>query len=40
MCPPLARWSDICDGTYSLEDIQEMNDVLDEIYEVAKPNQP
>ncbi len=30
-CPPLARWSDMLDGTYSLEDVKQMHSVMDEI---------
>ncbi|CUR48496.1 hypothetical protein BN2364_4055 [Alloalcanivorax xenomutans] len=27
----MARWSDMTDGTYTLEDVKEMHSVLDEV---------
>src|SRR5690606_9406472 len=30
-CPPLARWSDMLDGTYDLTDVLQMHCVMDEI---------
>lgn len=30
-CPPLAKWSDMLDGTYDLADVQMMHCVMDEI---------
>lgn len=30
-CPPLAKWSDMIDGTYELTDLLKMHDVMDEI---------
>ncbi|EKN5118395.1 hypothetical protein DYG59_06025 [Yersinia enterocolitica] len=35
-CPPLARWSDMLDGTYTIDDVQLMHDVLDEIAAVVE----
>lgn len=29
--PPLAKWSDMTDGTYTLEDVKEMHSVMDEL---------
>jgi len=31
LSPPLARWSDMLDGTYTLEDVQQMHCVMDEL---------
>jgi len=28
---PLARWSDMIDGTYTLEDVHQMHCVMDEV---------
>lgn len=36
LCPPLAKWSDMTDGTYSLEEIQLMHDAMDDIYDAAE----
>ncbi|MGO3395299.1 MAG: DUF6889 family protein [Serratia proteamaculans] len=36
LCPSLAKWSDMIDGTYSLEDVQAMHDVLDEVIDAAE----
>ena len=30
-CPPLARWSEMNDGTLDLEDLKQMHSVMDEI---------
>ncbi|MEQ9722247.1 hypothetical protein ABQG65_13805 [Yersinia alsatica] len=35
-CQPLARWSDMLDGTYIIDDVQQMHDVLDEIVAVVE----
>jgi len=32
-CPPLAKWSDMLDGTYAIDDVQAMHDVLDDLIE-------
>lgn len=31
LCPPLARWSDMIDGTYDLMDVYEMHRVMDDL---------
>ncbi|WJV60997.1 hypothetical protein PCO87_13800 [Pectobacteriaceae bacterium C52] len=28
-CPPLAAWSDMIDGTYAIDDVQTMHDVIE-----------
>lgn len=32
-CPPLAKWSDMIDGTYTIDDVQAMHDVIEEAIE-------
>ncbi|WP_428848069.1 DUF6889 family protein [Serratia marcescens] len=32
----MAQWRDMIDGTYSLEDVQAMHDVLDEVIDAAE----
>jgi low affinity Fe/Cu permease len=32
----LAQWRDMIDGTYCLEDVQAMHDVLDEVMDAAE----
>lgn len=31
VCSPLASWSDMIDGTYTLEDVKDMHSVMDEL---------
>mgnify|MGYP000297073889 CR=1 FL=1 len=31
LCPPLAKWSDMLDGTYDIADVKEMHSVMDEV---------
>lgn len=41
LLPPLAKWSDLNDGTYSLGDVERMNQVINqsvEKYNIAKAN--
>jgi len=38
MCPPLARWSDMLDGTYDLGDVKRMHAVLDELINQREAN--
>ncbi|EPS8492384.1 hypothetical protein ACVH8U_001237 [Yersinia enterocolitica] len=35
-CPPLARWPDMLDGIYTIDDVQLMHDVLGEIMAVVE----
>lgn len=35
-CPPLAKWSDMLDGTYTIEDVQAMHDAIDELIDVIE----
>lgn len=30
ICPPLAKWSDMLDGTYDIADVKLMHSVMDE----------
>ncbi|MCT8353941.1 MULTISPECIES: hypothetical protein [Photorhabdus] len=30
-CPPLAKWSDMLDGTYTIDDVQAMHAVMDDL---------
>ncbi|MFE8049314.1 hypothetical protein [Brenneria goodwinii] len=32
-CPPLAKWSDMLDGTYTIDDVQSMHAVIEEAIE-------
>ena len=36
VCPPLAQWHQMTDGTYTLADVQMMNSVLDELMKARK----
>lgn len=36
VCPPLARWSDMTDGTYSIEDVQMMHDAIDDLLDATE----
>lgn len=31
LCPPLAKWSEMLDGTLDLADVKEMHSVMDEL---------
>lgn len=31
VCPPLAHWSDMIDGTYTIDDVQMMHIAMDEV---------
>lgn len=31
VCPPLCKWSDLYDGTYSLADVEMFNVAMDEM---------
>ncbi|RTQ01301.1 hypothetical protein EKN38_13080 [Enterobacter sp. WCHEn045836] len=35
LCPPLAAWSDMTDGTYSIEEVQMMHDAMDDLIDAA-----
>lgn len=35
ICVPLAKWSDMLDGTYCIEDVLAMNVVMDEMLDAA-----
>ena len=39
LVPPLAKWSDVMDGTYSLADFEMFNQTLDEIL-IARETAP
>ncbi|ABS46446.1 Uncharacterized protein YP598_2272 [Yersinia pseudotuberculosis] len=32
----MARWSDMLDGTYTIDDVQLMHDVIDELIDVIE----
>ena len=31
ICPPLCKWSDLIDGTYSLADVEMFNQTISEL---------
>ncbi len=31
LCPPLCKWSDLTDGTYTLADVMRFNIAMDEL---------
>ena len=31
LCPPMAKWSDMTDGTYNLTEVWKMNKVLEKV---------
>ena len=43
LCPPLCKWVDLMDGTYSIADVMRFNITMDELTnarEAARQNAP
>jgi len=42
VCPPLAKWSDLMDGTYTICDVERFNQAIQEMVDVriAQMNPP
>ncbi|PNF10546.1 hypothetical protein A6J71_10455 [Enterobacter cancerogenus] len=36
ICQPLARWTEMTDGTYSIEEVQMMHDAMDDLLDAAE----
>ena len=39
ICPPLCRYSDLLDGTYSIADVERFNVTMDEIIKANENEQ-